>query len=652
MSLVQWDSKKGVSIMPTNRRACQPIQRSRGQFDLLKKRRFAPFFWTQCCGALNDNLFKTALAVLLAYRSVEPGAMSSHLMVNLAAALFILPFFLFSALAGQMADKYEKSALIRHLKTTEIFIMAGAAVAFVFQQNWLLLVLLFAMGAQSAFFGPVKYSLLPQHLERTEIVGANGLVEMGTFLAILAGTMAGGAMIAAPMGRWYAAATVMVVALAGRFASGRIPQAAPAEPELPVRWNLIVETWRLMRLAREERSTFLAMLGISWFWFLGSAYVTQLPNYVRLVLHGQPRLVTLLLAFFSVGVAAGSLGCERLSGRRVELGLVSLGCLGMSLFGWDLVRAYQPPAQAALPGTLQFMTVPGGWRVLTDLGLIGLCGGLYIVPLVTLLQTTTPAAVRSRLIAANNVLNAFFMVLSALCAALVLVVLKWPLLKFLALLAILNLAVGLYICRQTPLFVLRLAVWGLTRMMYRLRCHGLERIPETGAAVLVCNHVSYVDALIIAGSCRRPVRFVMHADYYGWPGLRWLFRLAGVIPIASSRVNPSVLRQALERINQALGAGELVCLFPEGRLTRNGEIDDFRPGIEKIIRRNPVPVVPLALRGLWGSMFSRKSGTALKHWPRRFRARIELAVGELVEPWQVTAGYLQQTVLSLRGNAA
>ncbi len=630
----------------------RPTPGSHSQFALLKARHFAPFFWTQFCGALNDNLFKTALAIVLAYEAFGPGAPSSHLMVNLAAAFFILPFFLFSAIAGQLADKYEKSTLIRRIKAAEIAIMAGAAGAFIFNQTWLLLALLFAMGAQSAFFGPVKYSLLPQHLERSQIVGGNGLVEMGTFVAILSGTMAGGTMIMTPLGRWYAAAAVLCIALAGWFASRRIPPAPAAAPGLPIQWNLMVETWRLMGLARKQRGTFPAMLGISWFWFIGSAYVTQLPNYVREVLHGQPRLVTLLLAFFSIGVAVGSLGCERLSGRRIELGLVSFGGLGMSLFGWDLAHAYHPQAPTALLGMAQFLGTPGSWRVLMDLGLIGVCGGLYIVPLTAVLQMRTPVAVRSRLIAANNVLNALFMVVSAVFGALMLALLKWPLPNFLMLLALLNLAVGLYICRTTPVFVLRLAVWALTRLMYRVRCHGLESIPETGAAVLVCNHVSYMDALIIAGSCRRPVRFVMHADYYRWPGLRWLFRLAGVIPIASSRANPAVLRQALQAIARTLAAGELICLFPEGHLTRTGQIDDFRPGIERIIQRSPVPVVPLALRGMWGSIFSHKGGPALKHWPRRFWARIELAAGELVEPWQVTAGYLHRRVQCLRGSMA
>ena len=625
---------------------------AQSQFELLKKRRFAPFFWTQCCGALNDNLFKTALAILLAYQVSAAGGTRSHLMVNLAAGLFILPFFLFSALAGQLADKFEKSALIRRIKVAEIIIMAGAGVAFISHQTWLLLMLLFAMGAQSAFFGPVKYSLLPLHLRPTEIMGGNGLVEMGTFVAILAGTMAGGVLIAVRFGAGYVAAAVILIALAGWLASRRIPAAPAADPGLPLRWNLVAETWRVMALARRERSVFLAMLGISWFWFLGSAYVTQLPNFVHEILHGQPQVVTLLLAFFSIGVGAGSLGCERLSGRRVELGLVSLGSLGMTLFGWDLAHAYHGAAQSALLGMAQFMVAPGGWRVLMDLGFIGLFGGLYIVPLFVLLQTRTPVAERSRLIAANNVLNALFMVISALFGALVLVVFKWSLPQFFKVLALLNLAVGLFICRVMPVYILRLVVWALTRLMYRVRCHGLERIPDSGAAVLVCNHVSYVDALIIAGSCRRPVRFVMHADYYRWPGMRWLFQLAGVIPITSARANPDLLRQALQRIATYLEAGELICLFPEGHLTRTGEIDEFRPGIERIIQRNPVPVIPLALRGLWGSIFSHKGGSALRRWPLRFWARIELAVGELIQPQCVTARYLQERVRNLRGSLA
>jgi 1-acyl-sn-glycerol-3-phosphate acyltransferase len=623
-------------------------QSGKGQFGLLKTKRFGPFFWTQFCGAFNDNLFKTALAVMLAYHAAT-AADGSHLLVNLAAALFVLPFFLFSALAGQLADKYEKSGLIRTIKAVEIIIMGCAAAALMLNRPLLLLLLLFAMGAQSAFFGPVKYSLLPQHLKPGEIVGGNGMVEMGTFLAILLGTMAGGILMSLDSGRFLVAAAVVTAALTGWLVCRGIPAAKASEPGLAIHWNIFTQTRNLLADARRDRNLFYAMLGNSWFWFLGTAYVTQLPNFVRQVLHCPPFVVTLLLALFSIGVAAGSLLCERLSDRQVELGLVPIGCLGMSLFGWDFAHAYPmaPPDQLMSLGTL--LANPNCWRVLVDLAAVGLGGGLYIVPLYAFIQTRTKARYRSRMIAANNILNALFMVLSSILAALLLGVFDLSLAQFFGLLAAGNLVVSLYILRLTPLAALRVVIWALTRIMYRVRCQGMDSIPASGPAVLVCNHVSYIDALIIAGNCRRPIRFVMHASYYNLPLLGRLFRLAGVIPIASSKHHPTVLQHALDKIARALQNGELVCLFPEGHLTKNGEIDTFRPGIERIVQRTPVPVVPLALRGLWGSFFSHKGGPAMRRLPKRFRAVVELVAGPFVSSAQVTSGYLQTQVQMLRG---
>jgi 1-acyl-sn-glycerol-3-phosphate acyltransferase len=621
---------------------------AKGPLALLKTRRFAPFFWTQFSGALNDNLFKTALAVLLTYSVSASGGHSTSILVNLAAGLFIAPFFLFSALAGQLADKLEKSSLIRRIKLAEIVIMAGAALAWIMNWTYLLLALLFAMGAQSTFFGPVKYSLLPQHLRHREVVGGNSLVEMGTFVAILVGTMAGGILISGAGGRTAVAVAVVAVALAGYLASRHIPRAKAADPTLRIDWRLIRQTNRMMQSARKDKDVFLAIVGISWFWFVGAAYLTQLPLFAHDVLHCDAGIIGLLLALFSIGIAIGSLGCERLSGKTIEMGLVPIGSIGMSLFGFDLMQAGVASTGGLLSAT-QFLALPGAWRILLDLAMVGVFGGLYIVPLFAFIQLRTPAKVRSRIIAANNVLNALFMVASAAAAALLLGVWGMALPTFFGLLALFNLLAALAIYRRHPHLLLRLILWTVTHIMYRVRNRGLDRIPQKGAAVLVSNHVSYVDALLIFAASRRPVRFVMHADYYNIPVLRRLFRCAGVIPIASGKENHNVLKQAFAEIAQTLDQGGLVCIFPEGRLTRTGEIDTFRPGIERIIRQNPVPVVPLALRGLWGSFFSHAGGPAMTRRPRRFWSRIELVAGEIVAPQGVTAQSLRSMVQQLRG---
>ncbi len=624
---------------------------NKSSWTLLKTRRFAPFFWTQFSGALNDNLFKTALAIMLTYAAGVSGSHHSSILVNLAAALFIAPFFLFSGLAGQLADKMEKSALIRRIKLLEVGIMGCAALAWMMNWTHVLLALLFAMGAQSTFFGPVKYSLLPQHLRRREIVGGNGMVEMGTFVAILIGTMAGGILIALPSGRHLVALIVVAVAMAGYLAARRIPRAKAADPALRIDWHLIRQSSRLLQTSRKDKDVFAAIIGISWFWFVGAAYLTQMPVFARDILGCDAGVISLLLALFSIGIAVGSLLCERLSGKTVEMGLVPLGALGMSLFGLDLAGAGTAAAGNPL-ATAQFLAAPGAWRVLLDLTMIGVFGGLYIVPLFAFVQLRTPAKVRSRIIAANNILNALFMVASAVAAALLLGVRGISLNRFFGLLGLANLMTVAAVYYRYPHLLLRVIAWTLTRTLYRVRNRGLESIPQQGAAVLVCNHVSYVDALLIYAASGRPMRFVMDNSYYHIPVLRHLFKAAGVIPISSGRKNPHLLQQALEEIARTLQDGGLVCIFPEGRLTRDGEIDTFRPGIERIIAQNPVPVVPLALRGLWGSIFSHARGPARSRRTRGFWSRIEVVAGRIVAPQQVTAQSLRGLVQQLRGARA
>ncbi len=624
--------------------------RERGQFGLLATRRFAPFFWTQFFGAFNDNVFRNALILVIAYGAGRQAAVAGHTLVNLAAGLFILPFFLFSATAGQLADKYDKARYIRCVKGMEIVLMAGAAAAFFFNSLTVLLLLLFLMGTQSTFFGPVKYSIIPQHLTPGELVGGNAMVEMGTFVSILLGTMAGGILVGLESGRVLIGAAICTVAVMGWLASLRIPPAPSDTPDLAVRWNPLTQTLKMIRFAREVHSVFLSILGISWFWLLGMAYLTQIPNFTRDVLRSDEGVVTLLLTVFSVGIGAGSLLCEKLSGRRVELGLVPLGSIGLSLFGIDLFFAYTPQAVTDLMGVRAFLATDGALRVLADLMLIGVFGGLYIVPLFAFVQMRTEPRLRARVIAANNIINAFFMVLSSGAAILLLGVVGLTVPQFFLVLALANIGVAVYIYTVVPEFVMRFLIWILSHTVYRVKHEHLDRIPEEGPAVLVCNHVSYVDGLLIGGAVRRPVRFVVFDPIYRMPILHFIFKTGKAIPIQSERRDPEVYHRAFEAIDAALSAGELICIFPEGHLTEDGDIDRFRPGIERIIRRNPVPVIPMALRGLWGSFFSREGGAAMRRPFKRVWSRIGLAAGEPVPPEAVSADDLRDRVLALRGD--
>lgn len=622
------------------------------QFGLLKSRYFGPFFWTQFLGAFNDNVFKNALLALITFNLAYQTDVSSDTMNNIGSVLFILPFFLFSAMAGEVADKYEKAWLIRRIKLFEIVIMLVAAVGFYFNNVWGLFAVLFMMGAQSAFFGPVKYSIIPQHLHKDQLVGGNALVESGTFVAILLGTLGAGMLSKQENAPQLFSGVVVVLAVLGWLASRQIPIATAPSPEIRIRFNPFTETLKTLRFAKANKAVYLAVMGISWFWFLGASYLTQLYNYSKQVLMGDQTVVTVLLATFSIGIAVGSLLCERLSGRKVELGLVPLGSIGLSLFGMDLYFHVQPQAQTGeLMAVSAFLAEPWSYRVLLDFLMIGVFGGFYIVPLYAMVQERSDEKSRSRVIAAVNIMNALYMVVAGGVAVLVLGVLKLSIPEFFLLLAALNVVVAIYIYTIIPEFFMRFLIWIITHTMYRVKHEGLDHIPDEGPAVVVCNHVSYMDALIVGGACRRPIRFVMFKPIYQLPVLHFIFKTGKAIPIHSQKSDPEAYQRAFDRISEELKAGEVVAIFPEGKLTTDGEIDTFKKGIEKIIERDPVPVVPAALCGLWGSFFSHRGGAALTKFPRRFWSRVTLKLADPLPPEAVSAERLEQIVKALRGDA-
>ncbi len=614
---------------------------------LLFSKRFRPFFLTQLLGAFNDNLYKNGLTIFIAFQATNISQQQSNSLVNIAAALFILPFFLFSPIAGQLADKYEKAMLIRRIKLLEILIMLFGAWAFLLQSPHMLIAILFLMGTQSALFGPVKYSLLPQALKPVELVGGNAMVEFGTFIAILFGLIVSVYVI--DLGTTQMGVAVVLTACVGYWVSRGIPGLPAAAPDLDISFNLPRMTASIMRDARENKTVFYAIVGVSWFWFIGITYVTQLPNYVRYELGGDQQVYVLLLAMFSIGIGVGSFLCERLSGRIVEIGLVPIGALGLTLFGVDLYFSQGLSVSDTLLTPSGFLEQDWSWRVLVDIVMLGISGGIYIVPLYALVQQRSDAVKRSRVIAANNVLNALFMVVAAIYGLVALSQgLSIPML-FLVM-AIMNAAVAIFIFTLIPEFILRLLVWLLIHSIYRVKKTALEKVPDEGALLLVCNHVSFVDALILSGCLRRPIRFVMHYKIFQIPLLSFLFKTARAIPIASPREDAALMEQAFDHISEALQQGEVVCIFPEGRITADGELGEFKTGVTRILERDPVAVVPLALRGLWGSFFSRKYGSAMRQWfARGWFNRIELVAGDLIPAQQASRALLQQKVLDLRG---
>jgi len=619
------------------------------QFALLKSRRFLPFFLTQSLGAFNDNVFKQALVLAILYKLNVAG--DPLVWVNLCALLFILPFFLFSALGGQIGEKFDKHRLIRALKLFELAIMLAGAAGFWFNSLPLLLAALFFMGLQSALFGPVKYSILPQVLGRAELVGGNALVEMGTFLAILGGTIGAGLMLA--HGGWEAvvAAAVVGVAVLGYAASHWIPPATAALASLKLNWNLPEQTWATLKLGLAQKpAVSRSLIGSSWFWFIGATYLTQIPSYAKDLLGGDESVVTLILTVFSVAIGLGSMLCEKMSGRQVEIGLVPFGSLGLSVFGL-LLWWHTPDTAIVLEQNWRAILAHGqNWWILASIFGIGLFGGFYIVPLYALIQSRTPEDQRARVIAANNILNALLMVASALVAMLLLAQLKLSIPQLFLVVALLNVAVNAYIFKIVPEFTMRFLVWLMGHSLYRVRHEGFEHVPERGGALMVCNHVSLVDAVILAGALRRPTRFVMYWKIYNLPVMRFIARAAGCIPIAPRSENAQVYDAAFAQIGQYLKAGELVCIFPEGKLTADGEIAPFRDGVTRILKDHPVPVVPVALQGLWGSYFSRDpQRRLLRQLFRHLMPKVAVVVGKPVAPEAATPELLHAEVARLRG---
>ncbi|WP_462387780.1 MFS transporter [Acidovorax sp. Q11] len=623
------------------------------QFALLRQRRFAPFFWTQFSGAANDNLFKFAFTVMVTYQlSVDwlPPAMAGLVI----GALFILPFLLFSATSGQLTDKYDKTKMIRFVKNMEIAIMLVAAVGFIGGNIPILLLCTFLMGVHSTLFGPVKFAYMPQVLSERELTGGNGMVEMGTFVAILLGNVAGGLLVAIPgIGHTTVAVACVLAALVGRAVAHFIPSVPATDPGLTINWNPFTETWRNLKLAHGNIVVFRSLLGISWMWFFGAVFLSQFPSLAKNVLHGNEQVASLLLVVFSIGIGIGSLLCEVLSRRHVEIGLVPLGAIGMSVFSIDLYFASRSLPPSEIMGLAAFMAQGAHWRVMMDLLLLSLFAGLYSVPMYALIQMRSQPTHRARIIAANNILNALFMIASSLIAGALLGA-GFTVPQIFLFTGIANAVVAFYIFMLVPEYLLRFVAWVSSRFVYRFKVQGDENLPSAGAAILACNHVSFVDAVLLMAASPRPIYFVMDHRIFRVPVLGWLFRLAKAIPIAPYKEDPKTYEAAFDRAAQVLREGDLLAIFPEGGITKDGQLQEFKGGIMKIIERAraegiEAPVIPMALTNLWGSYFSRieQGGAMVRPFRRGFYSRVGLNVGSAVAPTEVQPTLLRERVQKL-----
>jgi 1-acyl-sn-glycerol-3-phosphate acyltransferase len=623
------------------------------QFALLRQRRFAPFFWTQFSGAANDNLFKFAFTVMVTYQ-LSVGWLPPAMAGLVIGALFILPFLLFSATAGQLTDKYDKTLMIRFVKNLEIAIMAIAAWGFVSDQVAVLLLCTFLMGVHSTLFGPVKFALLPQVLSERELTGGNGMVEMGTFVAILMGNVVGGLLVAIPsIGHETVAVACLIMAVVGRVIAGYIPKAPAIDPGLKVNWNPISETLRNLRLAHGNLVVFRSLLGISWMWFFGAVFLSQFPSLAKEVLHGNEQVASLLLVVFSIGIGTGSLLCEVMSRRHVEIGLVPLGAIGMSVFAMDLYFASSGLPPSNIMGLTAFLAQSAHWRVMADLALLSLFAGLYSVPMYALIQLRSQPTHRARIIAANNILNALFMIGSSVIAG-ALLKSGFTIPQIFLFTGLANAVVAFYIFLLVPEYLLRFVAWVLSHFIYRFKVGGDEHIPTTGAAILVCNHVSFVDAVLLMAASPRPIYFIMDHTIFKVPVLGWLFRLGKAIPIAPRSQDPQAYEAAFDAAAKVLAEGDLLCIFPEGGITRDGTLQEFKGGIMKILERTKqqgtaVQVVPMALTNLWGSFFSRveQGGAMVRPFRRGAFSSVGLKVGAPLMPHEVQPELLHGRVQQL-----
>ncbi len=584
------------------------------QLELLKSRRFLPLFVTQSLGAFNDNVFKNAIVFLVTFSMAQQTGINAPLMVAAAAGVFIFPFFLFSASAGQIADKYDKAWLIRILKLTEIAIMLVASLGFLLGNVWFLLVVLFLMGTQSTFFGPIKYGILPEQLSSDELIAGNAWVQSGTFIAILLGTVAG-KLVLDDLGVYLVSTVILVVAVFGWFSARFIPSTGPAAPDLEIDYNPFTSTWEMLRYAKSQKNIFLIILAISWFWFIGATFLTEITPFAKEVLGGDQNLATLLLVLFSVGMALGSLLCNSMLKGEVHATFVPLGALGMTIFAIDLFLASRSftAGGSELITVSQFLDHFRGWRVVVDIIFIAISAGIYIVPLNTMLQYHSKEGHRARNIAANNIFNALFMVASALGVVLMLS-LKLTIPQIFLVIALLNGMVAIYITRLLPGALARSFVAWLLQMFYRVEVTGLKNLADAGERVLiVSNHQSFLDAALIAAYVPEDLTFAINSNVAKNRLVKFFLSMARTIPI--DPLNPLSTRTLIDAVKR----GDKVVIFPEGRITRTGAMMKVFEGPGMVADKAQAMIVPVRLDGAQYTPFSRLLGKVKIRWFPKIR---------------------------------
>lgn len=592
---------------------------------------YAGLFWTQFLGAFNDNLLKNALVIIVTYRCIQLAGMDAKLLVPLAGGIFIFPFFLFSGTAGQIADRYRKSLVITATKVLELFIMTIALLGFTFDNYYLLFSCLFLTGTQSALFGPLKYGVIPELVPQKELLLGNALVSAGTFTAILLGTIAGGTLASVNDGVIYICLGLITISLIGLWQSTKIKSQGAMDESTKVDYSLVIPIWTLLRKLLSRKDLLPIVLAISWFWFAGAASLSAFPHFVKDVMKGDADVATLFLGLFTLGMGFGSIIVEKISKGRAEIGIVPIATLGLSisLFATSYFSTWTPDYQGELMNIPAFLSYPAHWTVILSLLFFSFCGGCFSVPLITLIQQNAPKKELSRFIAASNILNALFMVGSAVF---VMVLMKYGTPTIFVVVGVINLAVSFTLYFIYSEFSVRLWAAFIARVLYRLEIRGRENLPENGPYLLAMNHVSFADWLLVMAIVPKPVHFIIDYRYYYAKGMTFWFKQAKLIPIARRSENVEYLDNAFKQVSEYISKDRVIGIFPEGMITRTGELGRIQPGIQKILRKDPVPTVLLSIEGIWGSLLSFEGGRLFFKRPKAFRKKVIMTFSEPIAP--------------------
>lgn len=582
------------------------------QFTLLTTGRFLPLFVAQFLGAFNDNVFKNALVILITYRLATASGMNAQMLVTAAAGIFIFPFFMFSATAGQLADKYEKASLIYIIKFVEIIIMLLAVVGFYLQSISLLITVLFLLGMQATFFGPLKYSILPDQLHENELIAGNGLIEASTFIAILIGTILGGLLILSANGTLLISIAILLASVCGWLVSLSIKKTGHYDSTVKINSNIIQETLRILRYSKTHSDLYLSILGISWFWLVGAVFLAEFPVFAKDILHSDSQVVTYFFTLFSIGLAIGSLLCNKLLKGKIQATYVPLGALGLSLFTIDLYYASHIvqilPVSSSLLTLVQFLHSFNGWRITFDLLLIGVSGGLYTVPLYAILQTRSEEQHRARVIASNNIMNALFMVAAAV-GTMIMLAYHFIITQVFLTVAIINGFVAIYICKLLPDVLVKSFFGTLLRLLYRVKVIGLENYAAAGQRVIIiANHTSFLDALLLATFLPDRLTFAVNTTTAKKWWIKLFMRLVNTFSLDPT--NPMAIKSLIEFVQK----DNKCVIFPEGRLTMTGALMKVYEGPGLIADKSNAQLLPIRIEGAQYTPFSRLKGKVHTHW--------------------------------------